>query len=102
MNIRTAIAAALLAMAATAIPVAGQAARTAAEINGAPQREVVEVGPEARAGYIWALGYQRLPGPRASRWVKGHWIRERRGHEWVPHRWEQHGDRWRFEEGHWR
>jgi hypothetical protein len=101
MNIRTAIAAALLAMAATAIPVAGQAARVAVEINVAPPPDVVEVVPAPRAGYIWAPGYQRWDHGHHV-WVKGHWMRERRGHEWVPHRWEQHGDRWRFEEGHWR
>ena len=100
MKIRTAIAAALLAMAATAIPVAGQAARVV-EITVAPPADVVEVVPAPRAGYVWAPGYHRWDHGHHV-WMKGHWIRERHGHEWVPHRWEQHGDRWRFEEGHWR
>jgi YXWGXW repeat-containing protein len=100
MSIRRGIVAALLAIGATAIPVAGHAARVV-EINVAPPPDVVEVVPAPRPGYVWAPGYHRWDHGHHV-WVKGHWIRERHGHEWVPHHWEQHGDRWRFEEGHWR
>jgi hypothetical protein len=101
MHIRRGVVATLLAIGATLIPVAGQAARVAVDINVAPPPAVVEVVPEPRAGYVWAPGYHHWDG-RRHLWVKGHWIRERRGHEWVAHRWEQRGDRWHFEEGHWR
>jgi hypothetical protein len=29
-------------------------------------------------------------------------VRERRGYHWAPHRWEERGGRWHFDEGGWR
>ena len=100
MDIRRTIIGAMLAIGATAIPVAGQAARYDVDIEIAPPPDRVEVVPAPRHGYVWAPGYHRWDHGHHV-WVRGHWIREREGHRWVPHRWEQRGERWRFQEGHW-
>jgi hypothetical protein len=100
MDILRTIIGAMLAIGATAIPVAGQAARYDVDIQVAPPPDRVEVVPAPRHGYVWAPGYHRWDHGHHV-WVKGHWIREREGHHWVPHRWEQRGDRWHFQEGHW-
>ena len=100
MDIRRTIIGALLAIGATAIPVASQAARYDIDVEVAPPPDRVEVVPAPRHGYVWAPGYHRWDHGHHV-WVRGHWIREREGHHWVPHRWERRGDRWHFEDGHW-
>ena len=100
MNIRRALAGAMLVVAATAVPMAGHAARRVVDVNVAPPPERVEVVPAPRAGYVWAPGYWRWDRGRHV-WVKGYWVRERRGYHWVPHRWKERGKRWHFEIGHW-
>ena len=59
MDIRRTIIGAMLAIGATAIPVAGQAARYAVDIEVAPPPDRVERVPAPRQGYIWAPGYYR-------------------------------------------
>jgi hypothetical protein len=100
MNIRKALAGAMLAVAAVGIPIAGHAARLVIDVNAAPPPARVEVVPAPRSGYVWAPGYWRWDRGRHV-WAKGYWVRERRGHHWVPHRWEERGKRWHFEAGHW-
>jgi hypothetical protein len=100
MDIRRTIIGAMLAIGATAIPMAGQAARYAVDIEVAPPPDRVERVPAPHQGYIWAPGYYRWDHGRHV-WTGGHWIRERHGHRWVPHHWERRGDRWHFEDGRW-
>lgn len=34
-------------------------------------------------------------------WVRGHFVRERRGSLWVPDRWVERNGRWQLVAGHW-
>jgi len=97
---RTIVIGAMLAIGATAIPVAGRAARLDIDIQVAPPPDRVERVPAPRPGYIWAPGYYRWDHGHHV-WSGGRWMHERRGHHWVPSRWEHRGDRWHFEEGRW-
>ena len=78
MDIRRTIIGAMLAIGATAIPVAGQAARYAVEIEVAPPPDRVERVPAPRQGYIWAPGYYRWDHGHHV-WTGGRWMRERQG-----------------------
>ncbi len=67
-----------------------------------PPRVVGAVGVAPGAGFVWIDGFWDLRG-RNWIWVDGRWARPPRGrHEWVPDRWERHGDRWQRQHGHWR
>ena len=100
MNIRKALVGGMLVLGAAGIAGGAQAARTYVDIQVAPPPDRVEHAPAPRHGYVWAPGYWRWDHGHHV-WVKGHYIHERSGHHWVNHRWEQRGDRWHFEEGHW-
>jgi hypothetical protein len=99
MSIRTAVLFVALGVGAISAPMMASA-RVYLDVNIAPPAERVEVIPAARVGYVWAPGYWNYSGHQHV-WTRGHYIRERRGHEWVADRWEQHGDRWHHERGHW-
>ncbi len=79
---------------------ANSAMARSVEIVVRPPEPRVVVVPERRAGYAYAPGYWRWNGHQHD-WVEGRFIRERRGSHYVPARWEEHGGRWRFQEGHW-
>src|SRR5258708_9896136 len=100
MDIRRTIIGAMLAIGTTAIPLAGQAARYDVDIEVAPPPDRVEVVPAPRHGYVWAPGYHRWEHGHHVL-VRGHWIREREGRHWVPHRCDRRGDRCHFQNGPW-
>jgi WXXGXW repeat (2 copies) len=70
------------------------------DIDVAPPPIRVEAVPEARVGYVWAPGYWDYRG-HDHFWVGGRYIAERKGYRYVPDRWEQHGQHWHHEPGHW-
>jgi WXXGXW repeat (2 copies) len=63
----------------------------------APRAEVILAPP---AGYVWSPGYWHWSGHKHD-WVAGRNIRERQGYHWTADRWEQRGDLWHHEPGHW-
>lgn len=63
----------------------------------APRHEVI---PAPRPGHVWQPGYWEWRDGHHV-WVRGHWLRERRGMYWHPSRWEVRDGRWFFEPGGW-
>jgi len=90
MSLKTAALSVAIGLGAIVLPTVGSA-RVYLDVDIAPPAPRVEVVPAARVGYVWAPGV----------WVKGHYIREHRGHHWVADSWEQRGNRWHRVEGHW-
>lgn len=92
---------ALLAVASVAFTMPAQAARVGVDINiGAPPPPRVEVVPAPRPGYLWAPGYWDWRGGRHY-WVRGNWVRERRGYAYHHPEWVQEGGRWHLNHGGW-
>ncbi len=81
------------------IPVAAQADR-GIFVDVAPPAGRHEILPAARPGYVWQPGYYDWRSNR-HHWVKGYWVKERRGMHWHPNRWEQRDGRWTLERGAW-
>lgn len=69
-------------------------------IDVAPPQLRHEVMPAARPGFVWQTGYWDWRAGR-HHWVKGYWVKERRGMYWHPNRWEQRDGRWALERGRW-
>src|SRR5512142_3340261 len=100
MDIRKAVAVALLA-AGTALGSAGAAfARSYVDIEVGPPPPRYEVVPAPRPGYIWVPGTWVWQGHRHV-WHRGHWMHERPGYAYVEPRWHRYGERWRYDEGRW-
>ncbi len=88
-------------LAATTAGVAGVApAAVNFDVVLAPPAPRVEVVPAPRPGYVWAPGYWGYDN-RHYVWHGGTWQHARPGEHWVAHNWEQHGDRWHLNQGHW-
>lgn len=96
---RKAIAAALLASAIGAIPLAASADKVIV-VDTAPPALRHEVIPAERHGYVWAPGYWDRRGHEWV-WVKGHYEKERHGMYWHPNRWVERNGRYEFERGRW-
>lgn len=88
-----------LGIGAVTAPVVGNA-RVYIDVDVAPPSPREEVILAPRSGYVWSPGYWNWSGHRHV-WVNGRNIRERHGHHWVGDRWEQRGERWHRERGHW-
>ena len=99
MNLRNLVVGSTLAIAAVAIPTAGQARVFEFDVEVAPPPQRVEVVPAPRAGYTWESGYWRYDHGRYV-WQPGHWVVVREGHRYIPHEWVARGDRWHFRAGH--
>ena len=69
-------------------------------IQNAPPPPRAERVPPPRRGYVWAPGYWDWRGHRHV-WVKGSWMRERRGYVYHQPRWEQQDGKWRMDRGSW-
>ena len=67
------------------------------EAPPAPRNEVV---PPPRHGYVWAAGHWEWRHNHHV-WVRGTWIRERRGYVYNAPAWEQHDGRWMMHPGSW-
>ena len=95
---RTAVFCAVVGVAAGAPMLAS--ARSYLDVEIAPPADRVEVVPEGRVGYAWTPGYYNYSG-REHVWVGGRYVRQRHGQHWMADRWEQRGDRWHHDRGHW-
>jgi hypothetical protein len=83
-------------------------ARPNVYIQIAPPLPYVEVVPSYRHGYVWVPGYWDWRADRYDHryggrhvWVGGTWVRERRGHVYVPHQWVQRDGYWVQSHGRW-
>jgi hypothetical protein len=100
MRIRNRILLTAVALSAAMVALPG-VARTFVEIQVAPPAPLVEVVPPPRVGYVWAPGYWRWNGHRHV-WIRGSWVRERRGWHWERDVWVQSPNgRWHLVRGHW-
>jgi hypothetical protein len=67
-----------------------------------PPRDLDEVVPAQRAGYVWINGHYRYDGKRYV-WKPGYYERVPRGYaRWEPGRWDRRGDGYVWIEGRWR
>lgn len=75
------------------------------DVTTAPPPTQTEVVPAPRTGYVWSPGYWAWNKDIGHHeWIKGHWVEERAGAQWVPDRWVQdpdHPSHWHFKSGHW-
>src|SRR3954470_15593329 len=96
--IRKTVMAALLAasFAGSAIP-----AYAATYIQVAPPAPRAETVPNARRGYVWNAGHWEWKNNR-HHWVKGVWLKERRGHVYTQPAWVERDGRWTMNRGSWR
>jgi hypothetical protein len=69
-------------------------------VRVAPPAPRVERVPEARRGYAWAPGYWDWKRGHHV-WVKGKWVRDRKGYVYNAPTWEEHDGRWRMNRGNW-
>ena len=94
-----------LALAAMlAISLGGIATPASAQIylRIGPPEPRVEMVPEPRPGYVWVAGHWEWRNQR-HQWIKGVWLRERRGYEYYPPAWVERDDgRWNHQRGKWK
>ena len=76
-------------------------ARTDLIVNVAPPPARYEVVPAPRVGFVWAPGYWEWRHGK-HHWVKGQYIRHRRGYVYEPARWVENDGRWRYVTPGWR
>ncbi|KJV24734.1 hypothetical protein VI08_20315 [Luteibacter yeojuensis] len=73
---------------------------TVIHVTQEPPREVVEVEPPPREGWLWAHGYWRWDGRDYVR-MPGHWERVVVGRHYVHTYWERRDGQWWLHEGYW-
>lgn len=98
MSVRKSTALAAFAFCAAVLPIASHAKEIIVQIG--PPAPRIEVVPAARAGYDWVPGYWGWQHSHHV-WIAGHWVRERHGYHYVPHRWEERDGRWHLHDGYW-
>jgi hypothetical protein len=64
-----------------------------------PPPRVEQIHP--RHGFVWDPGHWVWRGHHYS-WVRGHYVRERRGGEWRGGAWDRHDDHYDWHPGGWR
>lgn len=69
-------------------------------VREAPPAPRAERMPEARRGYVWAPGHWAWKNERHV-WVRGKYIRERKGYAYNAPRWHQRDGRWQLTGGNW-
>jgi hypothetical protein len=86
---------------AFASPFAVHAANFSVDIDVAPPPAVYEQLPP-REGYVVSPGYYRYDADAHRHvWVKGEYVRERKGEHYVGPEWREENGRYHFNEGHW-
>jgi hypothetical protein len=96
--IKQAIAAALT-VAALGVALPSYSATVIVRTAPPPPRQ--EAVPEARRGYVWRAGHWDWRGNKHV-WVKGQWVKARRGYHYVQPTWVEDNGRWRMSRGAWR
>ncbi|MEP7155382.1 MAG: YXWGXW repeat-containing protein [Betaproteobacteria bacterium] len=97
-NLLTAALIATGALGAVTIPQVSSAAVVTIQVAPPPLR--AERIPAARRGYVWVPGYWDWRGHRHV-WVRGVYVKERRGYRYAPHQWVQRDGGWYMERGRW-
>jgi hypothetical protein len=97
---KTLLAAGLVAAALGMMSIPTCAAPVGIMIDVAPPPPRVEVLPAPRRGYAWVPGYWNWVGHRHV-WVRGTWVRERRGYVYAEPRWMERDGHWEFRRGEW-
>jgi hypothetical protein len=93
--------AALIALAASAMPLSSMAApRVDLFVGVAPPAPLVERVPPPRHGYVWAPGHWEWNGRRHV-WAAGYWVAERPGYAYSAPVWVRRGDGWAMEPERW-
>jgi hypothetical protein len=70
-------------------------------VRQAPPAPRVETVPAARRGHVWVPGHWDWRGKRYV-WVKGNYVRERRGYMYDQPAWEERDGKWHRTGGNWR
>ena len=85
-----------------ALSLAPAAALAQVVVREAPPAPIEERHDHGRhEGRVWTDGYYRWNG-HGYKWVKGRWVTPPRPDaRWVPYHWEQRGNGWVLDEGHW-
>lgn len=97
---KTLLATALLAASLGTASISAVAAPHGVFIDIAPPAPRVERMPVPRRGYVWVPGYWNWTGHRHT-WIRGTWVRERRGFVYAEPRWVQRDGRWELRRGQW-
>ena len=91
----------LAAVLATSFGTIATPATAATIVRIAPPPPRAEAAAEARPGYVWVAGHWGWRNNR-HQWVKGTYIRERRGYHYTQPTWVERNGRWHTEGGQWR
>ncbi len=70
-------------------------------VRQAPPAPRVERMPEARRGQVWIPGHWDWRNKRYT-WIKGKWMRDRKGYVYDAPTWEERDGRWQRTGGNWR
>ena len=91
----------LAAMVAASFGSIATSATAAMVVRVAPPPSRAEVTPPPRPGYVWVAGHWEWRNNH-HQWVKGSWLRERRGYRYNQPTWVERDGRWTMERGSWR
>jgi hypothetical protein len=91
----------LAAMLAASFGSIATPATAAIIVQIAPPSPRAEVVPQPRRGYVWVGGYWDWRGNK-HHWVKGTWVKERRGYQYNQPAWAERDGRWQLDRGNWR
>ncbi len=69
-------------------------------VRQAPPEPRPETAPPARRGYVWAPGHRDWKRNRHV-WVRGTWVRERKGYRYNAPTWQERDGRWHMQRGNW-
>ena len=69
-------------------------------VRTAPPPPRTEVMPPPRHGYVWAPGHWEWRHHRHT-WVRGNWMRDRKGYVYNAPTWQEHNGRWHMQRGAW-
>jgi hypothetical protein len=69
-------------------------------VREAPPPPRDEVMPAPRHGYTWASGHWEWRNNK-HQWVRGTWIRDRKGYVYHGPTWQEHDGRWQMSKGAW-
>lgn len=69
-------------------------------VREAPPPPRAERVPQARRGYVWVPGHWEWKHQRHT-WVRGAWIRDRKGYVYHAPAWEERDGSWHMQRGNW-
>ena len=69
-------------------------------VREAPPEPRAERTPPPRRGYVWAPGHWDWRNNHHV-WVRGAWIRDRKGYHYTAPAWQERDGRWEMQRGNW-